>query len=216
VAVAVARCVQFLVAGAIDHDRVCCNADCASVLGDQARKRYEPRPHIRLLVVIAAVTMTGCESEASTAPVSSSPYGVFAGHVTLTGEFRVMASFEDIWTSRHETCAEYARGLAPSTTLFVVPTPDPGSDVDGHTVQYTAGVPTEKPSMGYQGPGRYSGASAVVSDLIVDGTAFLPKNGASTVITLSANSAGSMSFTGMEDMDTHALESGRIQWTCAG
>jgi hypothetical protein len=177
------------------------------------------RALVRMVLLVIAVARTSCDPGGIPSGVSSngsSPYGVFTGHLEFSGEFAVKGTFEDVLTSRHETCADYARGLVPATTLLVVPTPSVGTSIGGHTLNYTAGVPINKPPVGYHGPATYTGAGALVADLSIDFASFLPGDSASTTITVRANSSGSLSFTGMQDIDTRASESGHVTWTCVG
>jgi hypothetical protein len=146
-----------------------------------------------------------------TSPLPRSPYAVFTGTVTLRGEIAVRGSFVDALTSRHERCSQYLAGAQPATTLWVVPTPD-SLPVRGHTIMFTAGVPTGRPSSGFHGPGTYTGASATVSDLIIDNSSFI--FAATTVIHVAEDASGTMSFTGMHDTETNAEESGTVSWTC--
>ena len=170
------------------------------------------------VLAAVAVAASGCAggNGASDAASSGSAYGVFTGNVTLTGEVSVKGSFTDTITARHETCNTYARGIDPATTLWVVPTPNNAATVSGHAVAFTAGVPSAKPSSGYHGPGKYTGDSALVSELTADNASFLPGTSATTVITVSDQGWGSMSFTGMLDTFNSAEESGSVTWRCTG
>lgn len=132
------------------------------------------------------------------------------------GEVAVKGTFSDTLTSRQETCKEYVGGLAPATTLWVVPTPNLGSSVGGHVVSLTAGVPSEKPSNGYHGPGTYAEHSAIVSVVIIDNASFLPGNAAHASIVVSGDGSGSLAFSGMVDTFNSAVESGQEKWTCSG
>jgi hypothetical protein len=169
-------------------------------------------------VAITAILLAGgasvsCGAAAPSVGVTPSPY-TFTGTVTLRGEMQLTGQFSDALTLRRQSCEQYVRAVAPGTTLWVVPAPSNAAQVDGHTVTYTAGVPQAAPSTGYRGPGSYSGASALVSVLLIDNTSFLPGRLARTTITVSANGSGSMSFSGLVDQDTNAAESGRVSWIC--
>jgi hypothetical protein len=171
------------------------------------------------VLAVGAAVVSGCSGGGVDSPdvvSSGSTYGVFTGNVTLTGEAPVKGSFTDSLTARNETCSEYAQGVEPAVTLWVVPTPNNAATVDGHTVMFTAGVPTAKPSAGYHGPGTYTGTSALVSELTVDNASFLPGASATAVISVSRDGSGSMSFTGMLDTFNSAEESGSVTWRCTG
>jgi len=113
----------------------------------------------RVTFFLSAAFLTGCGASggpAATAVSQSANFAVFSGSVDLTGEIGVKGTFKDALTSRQETCDACSRGLAPATTIWVVPTPNNASPVGGHLVTLTAGVPNDKPSSGYEGPGTYS------------------------------------------------------------
>lgn len=169
-------------------------------------------------MTVALLLLAGCggPNAANNPAASKATYAVFTGSVELMGEIAVKGTFTDTLTSRQETCQEYVRGLAPATTLWVVPTPNLGSSVTGHIVSLTAGVPSEKPSSGYHGPGTYAEPSATVSVVIVDNASFLPGRQAHATITVSSDGSGSLTFSGMVDTFNSAVESGREQWTCSG
>jgi hypothetical protein len=169
---------------------------------------------MKVTAVCVGVLACACagQSPQVTTPIPRSPYAVFTGTVALHGEITVRGNFVDALTSRHERCSQYVAGALPATTLWVVPTL--GSlPLSGHTVMYTAGVVNAPPSTGFHGPGTYTGASAIVADLIVDNSSFT--FAASTVIHVAGDASGTMSFTGMLDTSTNAEESGRVSWTCA-
>jgi len=166
-------------------------------------------------MVSAGLVACACAGQGPPLQVTAiprSPYAVFTGTVALRGEIALHGSFVDSLTGRHERCAQYVAGAVPATTLWVVPTPG-SSPVGAHSVMYTAGVVIDPPSSGFHGPGTYTGVSATVADLIVDNSSFIFS--ATTVIHVAANASGSMSFTGMVDTFTNALESGTVSWTCA-
>lgn len=161
-----------------------------------------------LLMAACAGSSPGSLVGATPAPFS------FGGTITLHGEIAAQGSFDDTVTLRHETCAEYVAAAAPATTLWVVPTPNTGTPVGGHAIMYTAGIPQNPPSRGYHGPGTYSSPSALVSVLLVDNASFLPGATTAATISISADGSGSLSFTGLVDTSSDALESGRVEWTC--
>jgi hypothetical protein len=176
---------------------------------------------VRLLRVAALLTVgvvSGCGSGTSAGTSTGnthSPFAVFSAHVVLKGEMKVSGAFSDSLTARHETCAAYANGQVPATTLFVVPTPYDTTDVSGHTVQYTAGVPINNSKTGYHGPGTYTGVSALVSVLLIDNASYLPGNNATATITVGMDGSGSLSFSGLQDVATNAPETGVVTWTCS-
>jgi hypothetical protein len=170
-----------------------------------------------LALTMALLLLVGCNGPVQgVSRTSPPPYGVFSGTLQLAGEVAVKGSFTDAITSRRETCDQYVHGLAPATTLWVVPTPNNGSSIAGHAVTFTAGVPANAPSSGYHGPGTYAEPSAVVADLIVDESSFLPGSAAKTTISIAADGSGSLSFTDMVDTSTSAIESGTEHWKCSG
>jgi hypothetical protein len=171
---------------------------------------------MKVTAVCVGVLACACAGQSAppqvTAAIPRSPYAVFTGKVALRGEIAVQGNFVDSVTGRHERCSQYVAGALPATTLWVVPTP--GSvPVGGRMIMYTAGVVNAPPSSGFHGPGTYTGASAIVADLIVDNSSFT--FAASTVIHVAGDASGTMSFTGMLDTSTNAEESGRVSWTCA-
>jgi len=175
----------------------------------------------RVIAVLAIGMTAGCGSSAAGSTASGtgpphSTFAVFSAHVVLKGEMKVTGTFTDAVTSRHETCGEYADGKVPATTLFVVPTPNDTNNVSGHSVMYTAGVPITNTDSGYHGPGMYTGASALVSVLLIDNASYLPGNDAAATITVGPDGSGSLSFSGLIDVDTYAAEAGVVTWTCAG
>lgn len=171
---------------------------------------------LRRLIVIAAVVMAigGCAS--ATLPAATtlvSPYAVFSGMIHLRGEIRVDGAFLDAITGRQESCAQYALGARPATTLWVTPTPGNSSaSVGGHLVSFTAGVGGA--SVSFQGPGTYSTPAAEVDDLEVDNSSFVAGTTPKTAINVAADASGSMTFSGLVDTDTDAAESGSETWTC--
>lgn len=170
-------------------------------------------------MTVSLLSLAACSgNESSQASATGSPpsYGVFTGSIDLKGEISVKGSFTDTITSRQETCDQYVRGLAPATTLWVVPAPNTGVVVGGHLVSFNAGVPTDKPSTGYRGPGTYSEPSAIVSDLLIDNTSFIAGEQATATITVAQDGSGSLSFTDMEDTSNFARESGSEHWRCQG
>lgn len=170
-------------------------------------------------IMISALSLAACSgagSSQASAPGSTAAYGVFTGSIELKGEIAVKGSFTDTITSREETCDQYVRGLAPATTLWVVPTPNTGVMVGGHIVSLSAGVPTDTPSTGYRGPGTYSEPSAIVADLIIDNTSFVAGDEGTATITVAEDGSGSLSFTDMEDTSNFARESGSEHWKCLG
>ena len=182
-----------------------------------------PGPAMRALpalaVTISALLLAACSGDGSapaSATESTAAYGVFTGSIDLKGEISLKGSFTDTITSRQETCDQYVRGLAPATTLWVVPAPNTGVIVGSHIVSLSAGVPTDKPSTGYHGPGSYSEPSAIVADLIIDNTSFIAGDKATATITVAQDGSGSLSFTDMEDTSNFARESGSEQWKCRG
>jgi hypothetical protein len=80
---------------------------------------------------------------------------------------------------------------------------------------YTAGVLLNTTGTGYRGPATYSGASTIVSVLIVENASYLPGDDATATITVAADGSGSMSFVGLLDVYTNAAEAGTATWTCA-
>lgn len=170
-------------------------------------------------LAISVLVLAGC-SAAGSIPTSATQgrpsYGVFVGSLDLKGEITVKGTFSDSITSRGETCDQYVRGLERATTLWVVPSPTANDIVGGHIVTLTAGVPSDKPSTGYHGPGTYSQASAIVGDVIVDNTSFVGGDGATATITVADDGSGSLSFTGMQDTSTYVVESGTEHWKCQG
>jgi hypothetical protein len=177
-------------------------------------------PWMRVAAVLTFGMIAGCGSGGGTAVdattgTTPSPFGVFMAHVVLKGETKVMGTFTDSLTARHETCDAYAAGKVPSTTIFVVPTPNDTSNVNGHSVMYTAGVPINTSAAGYHGPATYTGASAIVSVLIIDNASYLPGDNATATITVSQDGSGSLSFAGMLDVATNDAETGVVTWTCA-
>jgi hypothetical protein len=134
----------------------------------------------------------------------------------MEGEVSVRGQFTDTLTSRDETCEQYVRGLGNATTLWVVPGPADNALVGKHLVSLKAGVPSDKPSSGYHGPGTYSGPSAILSDLLIDNTSFLPGDSAQTSIVVAPDGSGSLTFTGMVDTSSNAVESGSEHWKCLG
>ncbi len=171
-------------------------------------------------MVLPILFAAGCSSEPSSTNgglgVTRNSYAVFSASVVLRGEMTVQGKFVDTVTSRHESCDAYAHGLVPATTIFVVPTPNDASDVNGHIITYTAGVPITPASGGYRGPGTYSAASALVSVLLIDNASYLPGDEARSTITIAGDGSGSLSFTGLLDVSTDAEEAGTVRWTCAG
>ena len=168
---------------------------------------------MRVTAACVGVLVCACagQSPPQVTAIPRSPYAVFTGRLTLSGEVALKGSFVDSLTGRHETCSQYVAGALPATTLWVVPTPV-SQLVGNHQVTYTAGVVIAPPSPGFHGPGIYTGASATMADLIVDNSSFT--FAASTVIHVTADASGTMSFTGMVDTFTYALESGKVSWTC--
>jgi hypothetical protein len=167
------------------------------------------------MAMIATVAMAGCSGGPVGAPaagVTPAPFS-FTGHLTVTGEVGLQGSFSDTITLRHETCRDYVQALLPATTLWVVPSPY-GTTVNGHSVTYTAGVPSASPSAGYRGPGTYSGASALISVLAIDSASFVPGDRTNTTIGVAADGSGFMSFTDLVDTTTYELESGKVRWSC--
>ena len=168
---------------------------------------------------ISLLLLAACSNGGST-PTSGGQrapsYGVFTGTLDLKGEITVKGSFSDPITSRQETCDQYVRGLAPATTLWVVPSPNSGTIVGRHIVTLTAGVPTNKPSSGYHGPGTYAEPSAIVGDLVIDNTSFVAGDSATATITVGQDGSGSLSFTDLEDTANYARESGSEHWKCEG
>jgi hypothetical protein len=173
-----------------------------------------------LLTVLTVGISAGCGSGAGPADTQTGPtsstFGVFSARVVLKGEMKVTGTFTDTLTARHETCDAYANGQVPATTLFVVPTPNDATNVNGHTVMYTAGVPINSSRNGYHGPGTYTGMSALVSVLIIDNASYLPGDNAAAVITVSKDGSGSLTFTGLLDVATNAAETGTVAWSCTG
>jgi hypothetical protein len=175
---------------------------------------------IRVAAVLTIGMMAGCGSGGGTSldtttGTTPSPFGVFTAHVALKGETKVTGTFTDSLTARHEECDAYAEGKVPSTTIFVVPTPNDTSNVNGHSVMYTAGVPINTSATGYHGPGTYTGVSAIVSVLVIDNASFLPGDNAIATITVGQDGSGSLSFSGMLDVATNNAETGVVTWTCA-
>jgi hypothetical protein len=175
----------------------------------------------RVAAALLVGTIAGCGGGAAgtadtQAAVTHSPFGVFSAHVVLKGEMKVTGTFTDSLTARHETCDAYAEGKVPATTLFVVPTPHDTSNVNGHSVMYTAGIPITSTDTGYHGPGTYTGVAALVSVLIIDNASYLPGNDAAATITVGPDGSGSLSFSGLLDVDTNAAESGVVTWACSG
>lgn len=172
----------------------------------------------RVVAMLAVGLIAGCGSGGASLDTASggtpSPYGVFAARVVLKGEMKVTGTFTDSLTARHETCNAYANGQVPATTLFVVPTPNDTSNVNGHSVMYTAGVPINNSRAGYHGPGTYTGASTLVSVLLIDNASYLPGNDAAATITVGQDGSGSLSFSGLLDVETNAAETGVVTWTC--
>lgn len=167
------------------------------------------------MLLLAACTNNGnVTAQSSTGPTPS--YGVFSGTIQLSGEVSVSGRFTDTFTSRGERCDAYVRGVVPATTIWVVPAPSSGSVVGGHLVSMTAGVPNTQPSTGYHGPGTYVQPSAIVGDLIVDNDSFVSGEGTKTSITVAHDGSGTLSFSGLIDTQTDAIESGNEHWTCAG
>jgi hypothetical protein len=174
---------------------------------------------IRVAAVLTVGMIAGCGSSGgasldTTTGTAPSPFGVFTAHVVLKGEMKVTGTFTDSLTARHEKCDAYAEGKVPSTTIFVVPTPNDTSNVNGHSVMYTAGVPINTSATGYHGAGTYTGVSAIVSVLIIDNASFLPGNNATASITVGQDGSGSLSFSGMLDVTTNDAETGVVTWTC--
>ncbi|HEY6470994.1 MAG TPA: hypothetical protein VI434_14635 [Candidatus Dormibacteraeota bacterium] len=174
---------------------------------------------LRVVAILTVGIISGCgasgTSVGTTTGNTRSPFAVFSAHVVLKGEMKVSGSFSDSLTARHETCAAYADGQIPATTLFVVPTPYDTTNVSGHTVQYTAGVPINNSKTGYHGPGTYTGVSALVSVLLIDNASYLPGNNATATITVGIDGSGSLSFSGLQDVATNAPETGAVTWTCS-
>jgi len=169
-------------------------------------------------LLLATALMSGCDAAGAPATSVVSPsanFAIFSGNIDLTGEITVKGRFTDRLTSRGETCDEYVRRLAPATTIWVVPAPDNGSAVGGHIVTLTAGIPNNKPSSGYLGPATYSQASAQVADLLIDNASFLAGKEALATIIVTSNGFGSLSFSGMVDTSTLAVESGKETWRCS-
>jgi hypothetical protein len=140
----------------------------------------------------------------------------FAGDLSFTGEISVRGKFTDGLTTRGERCTAYAHALAPATTLWVVPTPNNAETVAGHIVFYTAGVVAATPSGDYHGPGSYSGANALISELTIDNASFVADAKTSATIIVDSDGAGSLSFRNLVDTSTFALEAGKVTWRCAG
>lgn len=166
-------------------------------------------------MLLAALALVGCSGETSPLKVEQKPsiYAVFTGSVHLRGEIRVDGQFTDVITGRGETCAQYANGRVPATTLWVTPTPNNAELVAGHSVSFTAGV--AGPAVGFHGPGAYSQPAAQVDVLVIDSTSFLPGDRPTSVITVTSAGSGSMAFSGMADTNSGAAESGTETWTCA-
>ncbi len=149
-------------------------------------------------------------------------HSTFRGELSFSGELAVSGSFTDTLTTRGETCRAYVSGVAPATTLWVVPTPSNAELVDRHIVTYTAGVVTPArglgtpPARGYHGPGVYSGSNAIAADLTIDNYSFIGDAQTSATIVVNSSGAGSMSFRGMVDTFSSARESGTVTWRCAG
>jgi hypothetical protein len=169
---------------------------------------------MRAIAVGVGLLFCACAGQGppQTTSIPRSPYAVFAGTVALRGEIALHGTFVDSLTGRHERCSQYVAGALPATTLWVVPTPG-SQPIGSHTVMYTAGVPNAPPSSGFHGAATYTGASAIVADLIIDNSSFTFAT--NTVIHVAADASGTMSFTGMLDTYTNAEESGRVSWTCA-
>lgn len=174
---------------------------------------------LRVVALLAVGIVSGCSASGTSLGTTTgnthSPFAVFSAHVVLKGEMKVSGSFSNSLTARHETCAAYANGQIPATTLFVVPTPYDTTNVSGHTVQYTAGVPINNSKTGYHGPGTYTGVSALVSVLLIDNASYLPGDNATATITVGLDGSGSLSFSGMLDDATNAPEAGVVTWTCS-
>lgn len=170
-------------------------------------------------VAVSALLLAACSGGGpggSPAGQSMPSYGVFTGSIELKGEVTMKGTFSDTITSRQETCDQYVRGLAPATTLWVVPSPNSGAIVGNHIVTLTAGVPSNKPSSGYHGPGSYAEPSAIVGDLVIDNTSFIAGDKATATITVAEDGSGSLSFTDLEDTSNSKRESGSEHWKCAG
>jgi len=174
-------------------------------------------PNRTAFLLVVATLLAACSAAGGSAMLSATPsarFAVFSGSVDFKGEIAVRGTFKDSLTSRQETCDEYVRGLAAATTLWVVPTPNSTSAVGGHVVSLSAGIPSAKPSIGYLGPGTYTQPSALVADLLIDNASFLPGNEALATITVDSTGSGWLSFSGMVDTSTSAVESGKETWTC--
>src|ERR1700722_17149986 len=176
------------------------------------RHRMTRAHAIRAIALLAVALLSSCGravvSSGATTGVTHSTFAVFTAHVVLKGEVKVTGQFSDSLTARHETCDAYANGQVPATTLFVVPTPNDTSNVNGHSVMYTAGVPINNTHTGYHGPGTYTGASALVAVLLIDNASFLPGNNATATITVGPDGSGSLSFSGLLDVATNTAETG--------
>ena len=172
----------------------------------------------RWLTIVAAggcvLVLAGCGSGVPPAALAgrAGGFAVFTGRVSLAGEVHLEGLFADTITGRHESCAEYASGSLPATTLWVTPSPGDAEPVASHVVTMTAGV---APSLDFRGPGRYGAPAAQVDDLVVDGATFIAGDAAATVITLNPNASGQMAFSGLVDTYTNDAESGSVTWTCA-
>ena len=187
------------------------------VYGNDESLNLTARGVARLATSTVVVVLAGCGSSGQPITGGATPYGVFQGSLALKGEVAVKGTFTDTLTSRQETCDQYVHGQAQATTLWVVPSPGNGGEpVGGHAVSFTAGVPSNKPSSGYRGPGTYSAPSAIVADLLIDNASFLPGSEATASIIVANNGSGSLTFSGMIDTSTNAVESGAEQWKCAG
>jgi hypothetical protein len=188
-----------------------------------AAKRRGEAVALTLALTLALAVASSCSGGSSSAAGGSGgaagptpTYGVFSGHLALNGEIKVQGTFNDTLTSRMEMCAAYVAGAVPATTLWVVPSPNSAALVGGHVVTFTAGVPSDRPSSGYHGPGTYAQPSATVADLIIDNASFVAGDDARTTINVSSDGSGSLSFTGMIDTSTDAAESGSETWMCSG
>ena len=157
--------------------------------------------------------LAGCSSAPPTSAVGADNGGfaVFTGEITLTGEVHVQGTFTDAVTGRHETCAQYAAGGQPASTLWVTPAPSNAEHVAGHVITLTGGV---VPSTDFRGPGTYGAPTAQVDDLLIDSYSFIPGDTPAAVVTLGPNASGRMTFSGLVDTFSNATESGSETWTC--
>jgi len=163
---------------------------------------------------VMALALAGCSS-GTASPEAARPtsgFAIFTGNIHLRGEIRVDGQFTDAITGRGETCAQYAAGSVPASTLWVTPTPNNAELVAGHSISFTAGIAGS--GLSFRGSGVYSQPAAQVDVLVLDNSSFLAGDSPTTVITITSSGAGSMTFSGMTDTSSGAAESGTESWSC--